>query len=324
MTQGSQLLMMPYATALVLAAVAHGHPTQAAGTAGTAESERPTARGTEFATLLGGSSPDSLVTPGVGYYAGKEIASYGPPIGTPTVWICFVGSSELTPTTTAACKDGYSPAGSKPPSTALLFTNIGGGAGAGDIEQSITPAGLSSVVSMAPTLKANGFSGVSFDMETLSGFASYDDFSQAMKYAVGNCTAAGLLTLLTTAKSGISTGALLNGGLPSVNNGRTQPWPGGTTTFATFQEDVVPLFDIYSPQCYSSGTQVGSVHDICIPFGGISYAGFSGAKHFWPSVGGKWVQSLNGADPVDTLNAESGTNFGPDITVTGYIVFNKI
>ena len=66
------------------------------------------------------------------------------------------------------------------------------------------------------------------------------------------------------------------------------------------------------------------MHDICIPFGGISYAGFSGAKHFWPSVGGKWVQSLNGADPVDTLNAESGTNFGPDITVTGYIVFNKI
>ena len=63
--------MRCYATALVLAAVAtvtHGHPTQAAGTAGTAESERPTARGTEFATLLGGSSPDD---------------SYGPPIGHP-------------------------------------------------------------------------------------------------------------------------------------------------------------------------------------------------------------------------------------------------
>ncbi|GMH47072.1 hypothetical protein TrVE_jg168 [Triparma verrucosa] len=263
------------------------------------------------------------MTPGVGYY-GAKVDSYGPPIGQPTVWICFVGSFELTPTTAAACKDGYSPAGSKPPSTALLFTNIGGGEGSG-VEQSITPAGLSSVVSMAPFLKANGFSGVTFDMETLSGFASYNDFSQAMKYAVGNCTAAGLLTLLTTAQSGISTGALLTGGDLSVNNGLTQGWPGGTTTFTTFQEDVVPLFDIYSPQCYSNNaTEVGSVHDICHPYSGISYAGFSGSRKFWPTVGGKWVQSLYGADPVATLNTGSKQNFGPGIRVTGYIVFNKL
>ncbi|GMH52870.1 hypothetical protein TrST_g3850 [Triparma strigata] len=256
------------------------------------------------AWLLWGPSP-LLVTPRVGYY-GAKVDSYGPPIRQPTVWICFVGSFELTPTTAAACKDGYSPAGSKPPSTALLFTNIGGGEGSG-VEQSITPAGLSSVVSMAPFLKANGFSGVTFDMETLSGFASYNDFSQAMKYAVGNCTAAGLLTLLTTAQSGISTGALLTGGDLSVNN---------SLTHGVARRD---------DHCYSSNaTEVGSVHDICHPYSGISYAGFSGSRKFWPTVGGKWAQSLYGADPVATLNTGSKQNFGPGIRVTGYIVFNKL
>ena len=315
-------------TALILACfiVVSGLPTQAS-TAGAIESERPTARVTEFATGLLGGDASLVITPsvpslGIGY-AAKDIPGYLGSIDSPNVWICFLGSSSLTPFSATSANDcregnGYGAPGQAAPQGALLFTNIGGGTGTGHT----TPAGLSSVETMATTLKSNGFDGISFDMESLDGFSTYESFAQKMTSAINAAKNAGLLTLLTTAKSGVSSGQLIH------SNGGTILT---STTFKTFQQEVVPLFDIYSPQCYDNGGDgqfsTGPAAHICHPFS-LSYDGYSQAQRIWPSVSGFWLQSSDAGDgtPTDAikkLNAASidGAPLFPK-TVTGYIVFH--
>jgi hypothetical protein len=240
----------------------------------------------------------------IGYYG----FNFGPDKSNPpqphtNIWICFKGTSELSPTSLADCN---------PPATLNIdiWTNMGGGNG-----NHITKSNLQSLQTQAAVIKNAGFSGLSFDLESVAGYSgpkAYADFQADFLSAISYCKAQGLSTLVTTAKSGIGVFALQS------------TWPGGFSlaSWTKFQKNVVPKFDIYSPQCYDNGHATGTVHEVCSPFGGLDYGTWKLAKQIAPSVSGDWVRQDGGADPAKTLAAS--TLWPAGVPVTGYVVFDPV
>ena len=268
----------------------------------------------------------------VGYFSTSGIPKYGPdPLpfpggneGPANVWICFYGDEKVRPTTLALCPNA-------PPTGVQVFASVGGGEKAPGISNNLTAQAVNGLATPCPSSvqypcqnpsagsaaafqKAN-FQGVFFDMETLSGWKDYPTFKTSMKAAVAALKKQGLISILSTAKDGWNTSALQNS------------WPGGVNlvNFTDFQATIVPLFDVYSPQCYTDGFD--DILFACRPKDYWNYSGYKNAQKIWPAISGNWIRKNvdAGLDPVAVLNGLGPAScFPPGPLVSGFLVWNGL
>ena len=252
-----------------------------------------------------------------GYFASDFTASQPPALFAGdqyNIWICFRGTTSLMPALIEDCPRYKT---NPPPSGALIFADIGGGE-----KNSINRENLLGLSEGRDSemLVDNGFSGVVFDLESVGpDFDGYEDFESTMILAIQALREQGLYSILTTSKDGISTGALRGKWPKSKSTG--DDW---NVTFPKFQANVVPLFDAYSPQCYSTGTE--TTPPICQSYLGISYDGYSGARAIWPAVSGAWITLKIAEDPIGLLTAMQDDNKTSPSALfptapTGYLVW---
>ena len=245
--------------------------------------------------------------------------------GPANVWICFYGDEKVRPTTLALCPDSKSSTKAPPPGV-QVFASVGGGVNNSLTAQAVNglatpcpaagqyPCQNPSAGSAAAFQQAN-FQGVFFDMESLSGWTTYAAFETSMAAAVAALKKQGLISILSTAKDGWNTAALQNS------------WPEGwnADNFTTFQATIVPLFDVYSPQCYTSGHD--SILFACRPTVNWDYSGYKSAQRIWPAISANWItkNAAAGMDPVAVLNGLGPAScFPPERPVSGFLVWNAV
>ena len=152
-------------------------------------------------------------------------------------------------------------------------------------------------------------------MESLSGWANYKDFKTSMAAAVAALKTQGLISILSTARDGWNTKVLQDS------------WPGvwAKDEFTDFQLTIVPLFDVYSPQCYSTGFE--DILFACRPDNFWNYSGYYKAQQIWPAISGNWIRTNAdaGKDPVAVLTGLGpASGFPTEPHISGFLVWNGV
>lgn len=244
-------------------------------------------------------APPSMPETPLGYWAATFT---GPKPSGANIWICFAGTPQVDYMSKDDCKPSVSS-----DFDGLVFTNIGGGSSNG-VENSITLKNMEALPKLAEGLRSGGFDGISFDFESVSGFATYDELKDSFVHAIDAFKNVQMLTLLTVSRSGWS-GSLSTG------------FPEGKEGFAKFQTEVGPLFDIFSPQCYGTGKETGPVDEIC----GVStafradYSNWKSVQLIMPSVGSVWLEEDGASDPLAQLRASP--IWPSNVSMPGYAVW---
>lgn len=149
-------------------------------------------------------------------------------------------------------------------------------------------------------IKQSGYDGLSFDLESISGFSStttVDEIVKAFSDAFDACHQAGLIVLVTTSLDGF-TGALVSS------------MPGADLTtqrqnLVTFLSGLANLLniDIFSPQCYAAdGITTKYAPNPFPPYNPPKYCDWQ-AKVIIPSI------TLNGVDDYNSTPSAASSYF---------------